>query len=243
MVRNVIVFEVVCALSVVGLPYLLASRGSETYLERGQRIKIDALRVKFDANPLSDSLTTELQSELLRAGREADAQDVGRRHREALSLKEARREEDLRAQLAENHSRDTAQALITLLEEQDRVDEAREVYLEWLGPSPKPSELAGFGHWLATNGKTDEAVTVLTQALELDPLVPYGHTLLGVSLQRLGRLPRAREELELALLDDPDDEDAADALRVVNAELGELTANDRKQLERRFQAWARDAGR
>lgn len=241
-VRNVIIFEVLCALSVVALPYVLSSRGGESAFERGQRIKIDSLRAKFERDPASESLTMDLQSELRRAGREADVQEVWRKHVEALSLKEAKREEDLRAQLAETHSRDTAQALISLLEAQDRVDEAREVYLEWLGPTPKPSELAGFGHWLATNGKTEEAITVLTTAVEQNPLTPYGHTLLGVSLQRMGRLPRAREELELALLDDPEDEDARDALRVVAAEIGQLTPRDKKLLEQRYRSWAKDAG-
>lgn len=242
-IRNVIIVELVCAFSVIGLPYLLMSRGSETPAEKVQRLKIESLRAKFDANPRSESLAGDLQFELRNAGREQDAKAVWDQHREALSLDEVKREEELRAQLAERRDREVAQRLINLLEQQDRVDEAREVYLQWLGETPTPAELAGFGHWLATNGKTEEAVTVLTTATTQDPLVPFGHTLLGVSLQRMGRLPMAREELELALLDDPDDEDAADALREVTDKLGALTAADKAKLKKRYDAWAADAGR
>jgi predicted Zn-dependent protease len=101
----------------------------------------------------------------------------------------------------------------------------------------------GFGNWLATNNKNEEALTALTRATTLDPLVPLGQTLLGVMLQRSDQLTLAREHLELALLDDPTDEDAADALREVEEKVGVLPANGKKELKRRFDAWARDAGR
>jgi uncharacterized RDD family membrane protein YckC len=242
-VRNVVIFELLCIVAVFASPYIVTTRFTETTAEKGARMRIDALRSKFNTNPESASLAANLQDELLRSGRGEEAKQVADKHREALSLKEARREETLRARLAEKRDREVAQELIALLEQQDRVDEAREAYLQWLGETPTPSELAGFGHWLATNGKTEEAITVLTTATTQDPLVPYGHTLLGVSLQRMGRAAMAREELELALLDDPDDEDAADALREVNEQLGALSAGDRAKLKRRFDAWARDAGR
>ena len=130
--------------------------------------------------------------------------------------------------------------MINLLERQDRVDDAVDVYREWLGPTPKASELAGFGNWLATNNRTELAVAELERATTMDPLVPLGHLLLGVSLQRLGRYEEARVELELALLDDPEDEDADDALRVVEGKIGRLSAKERTALQRRFDGWRRD---
>jgi uncharacterized RDD family membrane protein YckC len=242
-VRNLAVFEVLLALSVFGLPILLKSSSGESANQKIQRLKIEALQAKFDANPISDSLSNELQRELEYAGREADAKAVNAKHVQALSLKEVNREAQLREALSQKRERSTAEALIALLEQQDRVDEARDVYVEWLGEDPTASELSGFGHWLATNGKTEEAVTVLTRATELDPLVPYGQTLLGVSLQRSGQLTLAREHLELALLDDPKDEDAADALQAVEEKVGALSTAGKTELKRRFTAWARDAGR
>ena len=51
-----------------------------------------------------------------------------------------------------------------------------------------------------------------------------------------------RAMLELALLDEPDDEDAADALREVEEKVGALSAADKKVLKKRFEAWRSDAG-
>lgn len=242
-IRNVVLVEVGLALAIFALPWLLSSSTGETPAQHARRLKLEALQVKFDKDPASEALTADLQYELQAAGREADVRAVFERHRKALGVKEAGREARLRAELERSHDRGTARVLIELLEQQDRVDDAREVYLEWLGPTPEPSALAGFGHWLATNGKTVEAIEVLTRAVEADPLVPYGHTMLGVSLQREGRLTVAREHLELALLDEPSDEDAADALREVEGKIGPLEAEGKKALRARFERWKRDAGR
>ncbi|MFO0595615.1 MAG: RDD family protein [Myxococcaceae bacterium] len=244
--RNVIIAEVVLALSVLGVPFVLTSKGSESPEEKIARMRLEGLQAKFDKYPDSEQLTDDLRAELEAQGRKAESDAVAQKHREVLSLKMASREQELRMKLElpgdRVEKREVAQQLISLLDAQERIEEARQAYVDWLGPTPTPAELAGFGHWLATNGKTEEAVTVLQQAIARDPLVAYGHTLLGVSLQRLGRKALAREELHLALLDDPKDEDAADALSAVEAEAGVLPPADLKLLEARVAAWKRDAG-
>ncbi len=236
------VFEVLLMSSVLGLPWLLSSSSGESTQGKVARLKLEALESKFQAAPGSESLAAELQREYAYAGRDADAQRVGEQHRHARTLKEVGREQLLRDQLAQTNARDTAEALISLLERQDRLEEAAEVYRQWLGPSPKASALAGFGNWLATNKLTEDAVVELERATALDPLVPLGQTLLGVSLQRLGRLEEAREHLELALLDDPEDEDAEEVLRFVEGKVGRLPAKERTALQRRFEAWRNDSG-
>ena len=241
-VLRIVVFEVVLMSSVLALPWLLSSSSGESTKGRIARLKLEALESKFKADPGSESLAGELQREYVYAGREADAQQVFEQHRRARSLKEAGREQLLRDQLAKTNERGTAEALIDLLERQDRVEDAAEVYRQWLGPSPRPSQLAGFGNWLATNNLTEEAIAELERATSLEPLVPLGQTLLGVSLQRVGRLEEAREHLELALLDDPTDEDAEEALRFVEGKVGRLSAKERAALQRRFEAWRNDAG-
>ncbi|MFZ5441149.1 MAG: RDD family protein [Myxococcota bacterium] len=242
-IRNVVLFEGLLVLGIFGLPALLSASTGETPTQRAQRLKLESLQAKFERDPASESLAADLQLELQRAGREAELGAVVGRHRQALSLKEADHEARLRAQFAQTRERGVAKALIELLEKQDRLDEARDVYAAWLGEHPEPAALAGFGNWLATNGRTEEAIDALTRATEADPLVPYGHTLLGVSLQRAGRLTLAREHLELALMDEPTDEDAADALRELEEKLGPLPDDGRKALRARFERWKRDAGR
>ncbi len=236
------VFEFFLMGSVLALPALLTSSSGESSEGKIARLKLESLKAKFDANPGSDSLAADLQREYDYRGLEAESRAVAEKHVRALSLKEANREEELRVKLAQTHDRQTAETLINLLERQDRVDDAVDVYREWLGPTPKASELAGFGNWLATNNRTELAVAELERATAMDPLVPLGHLLLGVSLQRLGRYEDARVELELALLDDPEDEDADDALRVVEGKIGRLSAKERTALQRRFDGWRRDAG-
>ena len=242
LVVRIVVFEAVLMSSVLLLPWVLSSSSGESPQMKGARLKLEALRAKFDANPGSQSLAADLQREYEYAGRAEDAQRIVEKHRQALSLTEAGREQWLRAQLTEGHQRSTAEALIAMLERQDRVDDAVEVYREWLGPTPKASEQAGFGNWLATNGRTELAVAELERATTMDPLVPLGHTLLGVCLQRLGRMEEAREHLEFALFDDPKDEDAEDAMKLVEGRIGHLTGPERAALRQRFERWRSDAG-
>lgn len=241
--RNVVLVELVLVALVAVAPLVGGLKTSESPDAKVRRLKIEALQAKFAKAQNSESLSNELQSLLLQAGREAEAREVANQHRTARSLDAAAREESLRADFTEHHDRASAQRLIQLLEEEDRVAEARDVYAEWLGPDAAADELVGFGNWLATNNLTDEAVEVLTRATTREPLVPLGHTLLGVCLQRMGRLPDARDELTLALLDDPEDADARDALDAVVGTIGPLSTHDEQRLGARFKAWARDAGR
>jgi len=241
-VIRIAVFEVVLMSSVLALPWLLSSSSGESTQGKVARLKLEALESKFKADPGSESLAADLQREYYNLGREADAQRVFEQHRHARTLKEVGREQMLRERLAQDNSRENAEALIDLLERQDRVEDASAVYRQWLGPTPQASQLAGFGNWLATNNLTEEAVVELDRATTMDPLVPLGQTLLGVSLQRLGRLEEAREHLELALLDDPQDEDAEEALRYVEGKVGRLNAKERAALKQRFEHWKNDAG-
>jgi tetratricopeptide (TPR) repeat protein/uncharacterized RDD family membrane protein YckC len=241
-VRNVLLAEVVLAASVLGLPYLVTARGGETTRERIARHKLEALEAKFQASPGSMALFRDLEREYWRLGRKDDAERVGRQHRAALTAMQGQREAELRARLAESGDRETASALLELLDRQGRLEDAEAVYRQWLGATPSPSARAGFGNWLATNGRTAAAVVELERALAEDPLVPYGQTMLGVSLERLERFVEAREHLELALLDDPDDEDAQEALARVEARIGRLPGAQKLALQRRLDGWRRMDG-
>lgn len=240
--RNVVLVQVGLAVSVLALPWLLTSKGGETSQQRIARLKLESLEKKFEASPASASLAGDLQREYWALGRNTDADQVEQRHLAALKTLQAGREAELRERFAARPDRENASALLELLDRQGRVDDAEVVYRQWLGDAPTASARAGFGNWLATNGKTEAAVVELERALAVDPLVPFGHTLLGVSLQRLGRLPEAREHLELALLDDPEDEDAREALTAVEQTIGALPGKEKLGLQRRLDAWRRDAG-
>lgn len=243
MVVRIVVVNVVLLALTVGLPWLMSQSTSESSQAKIARMKLESLEAKFRAAPDSNSLTEDLKREYWKLGREEDVKRVDDLHRKAASGREAQREVMLREKFdAEPRRRDLAESLIALLEAQDRVDEAEVVYRQFLGDSPPAHELAGFGNWLAANGRNETAITELTRAVSMDPLVAYGHTLLGVALQRAGRFEEAREHLTLAVLDDGDDETAQEALEEVEIEIGPLDAKTKKSLQQRVTAWKTDAG-
>lgn len=240
--RNIVVFEVFLFASVVAIPWFLTSRGGETARERGARLTREALEKKFAADPGNETLAAELERAWWQAGRADEMKKVEAAHLAALKKKQGEREALLRERFATAPTRDTASELVELLERQSRLDEAKVVYRRYVDADGQPSTRAGFGHWLASVGFTDDAVTELEAAVAADPLVPFGHTLLGVSLVRAGRLEEGREHLLLALADDPDDDDAKGALVDLEASLGPVTKQAQARAAATVRAWKRDAG-
>jgi tetratricopeptide (TPR) repeat protein len=230
-------------LSIVGMPWVLTRKTGREDLDRVARVKLQALEAEYAATPTNDKLFNDLARAYRAAGRDDDLKRLFDERGQRLMKREAEREKNLREMFAKEKTRQTASALIELLETQERDEEAVAVYREWLGDAPAPSALSGFSNWLLARDRNDDAREAAERATKLDPLVAYGHTFLGIALSRLERLPEAREELTLALLDDPEDDDARDALASVTATIGPLDASAQKALEKRFKAWSRDAGR
>ena len=213
--RNALVFvalEVLLLGALVAMPRVLTAKTEETTSEKIDRLRLEKLRHAFAAHPEDTALARELQDALVQAGLEDERRTMNQQHVDALMKKEGERELRLRDQFAKSRSRDDAKALISLYEDEDRIDDAEAVYVDFLGTTPEASQLVGFAHWLATWNRNDRAVAVATRAVELDPHVPLGHTVLGVALERVGRLTQAKAALQQALEEDPEDEDAADAL-------------------------------
>lgn len=242
-VGRIIVFELVLALGVVATPWVLTRRTGETAAHRTARIKRQGLEKKFASDPANEALAGELLDALEREGLLEEAKKVLDRHRRAMASRELDREKLLREKLAKapNEER-TASLLIELLEAQGRLDEAIVVYRGWLGPTPTPSRRAGFGHWLGVRGREDAAVVELQRALLEDPLVPMGHTMLGIVLARQERHDEARTELFYAVTLDPEDEDARDAWDEVQEKLGPLSAERQATLAAQVARWTADAG-
>jgi tetratricopeptide (TPR) repeat protein/uncharacterized RDD family membrane protein YckC len=242
---KVIIVEVVLLSSLAALPWLLTRKtgaGQETY-DRVARIRIKSLEAEYSAKPNSDKIFNDLAREYRMAGRDEDLQKLMDQKDARLMKRETEREKNLREMFAKEKTRETAGALIELLETQDRGDDAEVVYREWLGETPEASAVAGFSNWLLARDRNETARAEAERALRMNPLVAYGHTFMGIALWRLGKLPEAREELLLALMDDPEDDDASDALSSVKAEIGPLDASGTRVLEKRFKLWTRDAGR
>ncbi|MBL8923768.1 MAG: RDD family protein [Myxococcaceae bacterium] len=242
-VTRIIVFDLVLALGVPATPWLLTRRTGESPRTRTERIKRKGLEKKFAADPANEQLAGELVDALERAGLADEAKQVIERHRRALEARESDREKLLRERLAKAPDDErTASLLIELLEDQGRLDDAIVVYRGWLGPAPPPSRRAGFGHWLGVRGREVEAISELERALREDPLVPMGHTMLGIVLSRQQRHVEARAELFFALALDPEDEDARDAFDEVTAAVGALSPEQEAALRLTVERWQADAG-
>ncbi len=242
-VRNIAVFEVLLVALAFGVPWALSSRGGETTAQHGARIKRQALKRKFDADPGNVALAAELSRALWAAGLDEEAGEVAKRHQAALDKRDVAREATLRQRLDTTPSDEaTASALIELYESQGRLEDAKGVYLRWLGERPTPGRRGGYANWLASVGFDEAAEAELRAALREEPLLPMGHTMLGLVLQRLGRLKEAQEELFVAVLDDAEDEDAAGGLAEVTAELGPLPMERQEALSRQHRAWSGDGG-
>lgn len=240
--RNIVVFEVLLVASVVAIPWALSSRGGETAKERGARIAREALEKKFALDPGNEALARELSRAWWQAGRDDEMRKVEQAHLAALRKKEGEREASLRERFAATKDRANASALVELLENQGRVDDALVVYRQYVEADGQPGTRAGFGHWLASVGRPADAVVELERAVKEEPLVPFGHTLLGVSLVRAGRAEEGRAQLLLALADDPLDEDAKDALADLEETIGATPEKLKKQAEATVRGWRADAG-
>jgi tetratricopeptide (TPR) repeat protein len=245
LVGRIIAFDALLVLGTVGAPWLLTQRApGESRTQKTERLKREGLEKKFAAAPADEALAAELAGALQRAGLRDEAGAVVERHRKALEARERDREELLREQLAQRPDEErTAALLLELLEAQGRLDDAITVYRRWLGAGPPPSRRAGFGHWLGVRGRHDEAIAELSRALDEDPLVPMGHTMLGIVLERADRLDEARAQLRYALALDPDDEDARDAFARVVATTGPLSRQQEAALAKTVRRWTADAGR
>lgn len=239
---KLVVAEVLLLGSIAVLPWVLTHKTGGEALDRVARVRLQALESEYAAKPTNDKLFNQLAREYQLAGRDEDLKRLMDERGARLMKRETEREKNLREMFAKDKTRETAGALIELLETQERDEEAETVYREWLGEAPEPSALAGFSNWLLARDRNEAARVEAERTVKLDPLVAYGHTFLGIALWRLHRLPEAREELSLALLDAPEDDDARDTLASIVAEIGPLDATAQKSLTKRFKAWTADAG-
>jgi uncharacterized RDD family membrane protein YckC len=242
-VRRIVAFELILAMAVVATPWVLTRRTGESVAHRTERIKRGGLEKKFANDPANDALAGELIDALERDGLADEAKKVLERHRRAVASREAEREKLLREKLTKAPDEErTVALLVELLENQGRLDDAIAVYQQWLGPTPTPARRAGFGHWLGVRGRADAAVVELKQALAEDPLVPMGHTMLGIILKRQHRDEEARTELFYAVTLDAEDDDALEAWSEVQEKVGPLSEAQQSTLRATVTGWTRDAG-
>lgn len=238
-VRNVALFEVVCVGLVFFGPWLLTQR-SEGTGQRAARLKLRALEEKTKSAPEDLQVLRELYALQRDVGQHEEAAATAGKVEALLRRQEEAREAALRQRLESDPSnRDALGALLEMLEDEGRRDDARAVYAKYVEDNPRPSLRAGYADWLSQRGWHDEALAQLKRALAEDPELGGGHTLLGELYEAADQREAAQREYYLASKLEPGDDDAADALARLDAELGPLPRQAQRELDERLKAEAK----
>ncbi len=240
-VRNVVLFELVLFGGALALPWVLTQR-TESREEYAARLKVQRLEAQLKANPHDEGVASELLRQLREAGQLERAKEVSELLEKLHLEKRREREASLRKRLAEEPGDEQAMGqLLDLLEEDGRDEDAQKAYLEFVDKAQDAELRAGFARWLMNRRHFDEALAQLEAAVKQQPGMEGAHALRGELLHYQGKREQALDELYLATVEDPDDDDSRQLLAELEQD-GPLTAARKKQLDKRLDAERRDAG-
>jgi uncharacterized RDD family membrane protein YckC len=219
--RNLVLFQASLLAVNFALPYAFNRpvEGNDGYVAR---IKLHQSERRFRANPEDPEAAAQYLEMLREAGDLEAAEQVEAQYRAALGKREAPREAALRERLA----RDPVDllsfdALIMLLEDQGRTEEARTLFQAFLQADRSAEQRALYGQWLSQHGFHAEAVEQLERTHREGTESGETNAALGVSLRALGRYPPARAALQRAIELDPElSEYASEELEALEAEEG-----------------------
>jgi choline-sulfatase len=108
--------------------------------------------------------------------------------------------------------------LARLYEQQQRLDDAVEIYHDAIEASPtNVSARLNLGSLLLRMGESARALPTLDAVVRAKPDLASAHALRGLALGRLGRIDEARAECRTALRLDPEEQLAAEILRSLGA--------------------------
>ena len=218
--RNVLAgFDAGLLVIALVIPFVLGrpvpAHQSQIYADRLMRERAQML---FDTNPGDPDLARDLVDRLERTGDFEGAERVRAKHRQAFVAVERARELKLRESLAKNpRDEESADALLELLSDQGRNDDARSVMHAFFEAEPNPRERVRLGAWLQQHGFAAEAARELAQALTDGETAAEAHAYLGLALRDLGRTAEARAELGAALADVPTWDEVREAIQALPA--------------------------
>lgn len=232
-------FEVFCLGGALGLPWLMTVR-TESTAQLAQRLTVQKLSTQLQQDPDNEALARQYLAELRRAQDFKTAAEV-EAHLTALEDKHAlARLDRLRTAFADQPGDEaTFLSLLGALEERELIDEAAVSYRHFLDRNGDDELRAGFGRWLWRHGRPDEGLVEVDAVARAAPGLEGVRSLRGQLLAAVGRAEDAQLDLSWALLEDPEDDEAADALNRVNASLGPLAPAKQKKLEADFKAWTK----
>jgi uncharacterized RDD family membrane protein YckC/Flp pilus assembly protein TadD len=234
-VRKVALFELLLFGGALALPWVLTQR-TETREEYANRLKTERLETQLKLHPDDEGVASELLSLLRQGGRLERAAEVEKQLEQLHAKKRKEREASLRQRLKDVPDDEEAIGrLLDLLEEDGRADDAVQAYRDFLEHDDQPELRAGFARWLMERDHDADALAELEKAVKAQPTLEGAHALRGELYQRAGKREQALDELYLATLEDPDDDDSQQLLSELE-QAGPLSPARRKQLEKQFEA-------
>ncbi|MDF1565156.1 MAG: RDD family protein [Deltaproteobacteria bacterium] len=206
--RAFVVAELLLLGVVVGVPPLMAMElpGIDPRSIDTSALEIEGLQRRFSANQASAAVADELVEALEIAGRFEEAQEIRERHEAAVAAARQKREAFLRSALERDPTDwEVFSLLVEFLDEEERLEDAREVYAAYVERDGTPEVRAGYGIWLYRRDLNEEAVVELERAIA-EHEQPSGrlHAFLGLAARDLGRLEEAKAAFERALELDPE---------------------------------------
>ncbi|MBX7098551.1 MAG: RDD family protein [Myxococcaceae bacterium] len=215
---------------VVGLPVALEA-GAGSSEARLARLRRETLEEQLKYEPTNGAIADEVAEALDAEGDHRHAEEIREKFRQAHLAAEREREQTLRASWAKDEtSTATTAALVELLDDQHRIDEALVVYRRYVEVKHEPERRVGLAKWLWERRRRPEAIAEARAALQDDPTLTDTHALLGKMLLEHGD-PDCRAELYLASLESPTDGEVQDDFDRANEEHGPLTTAELKALK------------
>ncbi|MBX7112831.1 MAG: RDD family protein [Myxococcaceae bacterium] len=237
-VRTVLVLEGLIAAAVFGLPWFLAqpSEPKELYT---MRLRKTAAEKQFAQDPADDSRAADLVQMLRALKDEEGVKRVIGTHEQAVAARDQQREVALEKRVQENPADEVAVgSLLDILEEQEKLTEAKALYAKHVAADPDLGKRAGYGRWLAANGFAAEATQIQGDVVRQAPSVAEFRTLYGVALAEEEKWAEAYEQFYFAVAlakaqgDDEGADDAEVEWEPVKAQRGALSKSERKALEK-----------
>jgi uncharacterized RDD family membrane protein YckC len=248
-VRTVLLLEAIIGGLVFGLPWFL-SQPTESKDQYTPRLRKGAVEKQFEQDPASESRAADLVQTLRALGDEEGIKRVIETHEQALAQRAQQREEALAKRVQEKPDDETAVAsMLEILEDQEKLPEAKALYLKHLGANPEAGKRAGYGKWLSSNGFGAEATQVHQQVVSDAPAVAEFRALYGMALAEEEQWPQAYEQLYLAVAlakaqgDDETADDVQVELELVKEQRGALSKKEQKALQKTAEQLTKDGGR
>lgn len=214
------IFEAVLVIGALIGPYV-ATLPLGTREDFVDRFELARAEEAFRKNPARDLPAYHYIALLERAGDHDQATEARRKHQEALVEQRRAQEAAIRSTLERDPSDwDAFTTLLEILEEGDRIAEAKTAWAAYLAADPEPDTRVTYGIWLYDQELPSEALAELDRAIAQGASGPASRAYRGWSLLELGEDVEARRAFREALVIDPELEQVRADLEALEEKLG-----------------------